>query len=89
MPSHQPLTAAERQRRYRERAREQMRVMRSDVPADLTAVLVENGWISEAEADDPDTLGAVLVDLVDCWARNTLRPPQSECQSVTPLRSKS
>ncbi len=71
-----PTPTAERQRRCRERKRQGMRRMGGDVPADVVRALVINGWVSGAEADDPQKLGAALVDLADCWMRETLEPPK-------------
>ncbi len=72
-----PTPAAERQRHYRERLRQAARCMRGDVSADVVRALVINGWVSRDEADDPQKLGAALVDLADCWMRETLEPPKS------------
>ena len=51
--------------------------MRGDVPADVVRALVISGWVSRDEADDPQKLGAALVDLADCWMRETLESPKS------------
>jgi len=51
--------------------------MRGDVPADVVRALVENRWLDLGEAEDPEKLGAALVDLADCWMRETLEPPKS------------
>ncbi len=72
-----PLSDAERQRRRRERKRQGVRCMGGDVPADVVRALVINDWVSRDEADDPQKLGAALVDLADCWMRETLKPPKS------------
>ena len=72
-----PSSAAERQRHYRERQRQAARCMRGDVPADVVRALVINGWVSRDETDNPQKLGAALVDLADCWMRGTLNPPES------------
>ena len=77
MTRHTPTPAAERQRHYRERQRQAARCMRGDVPADVVRALVINGWMSQDEADDPQKLGAALVDLADCWMCGTLEPPKS------------
>ena len=75
MPDASP--AAERQRRCRERQRQGARYMGGDVPPDVVRALVENGWLDAGEADDPRKLGAALVDLADCWMRETLESPKS------------
>ena len=72
-----PTPAAERQRRRRERQRQGARCMGADVPPDVVCALVENGWLGPGEADDSRKLGAALVDLADCWMRETLEPPKS------------
>ena len=72
-----PLSDAERQRHYRERQRQAARWVRGDVPADVVHALVTNDWVSRDEADDPQKLGAALIDLADCWMRKTLEPPKS------------
>ncbi len=72
-----PTPAAERQRRYRKRLRQATRCMRGDVPADVMRALVNNGWLGLSEVDDPQKLGAALVDLADCWMRETLETPKS------------
>ncbi len=72
-----PTPAAERQRHYRDRLRQAARCMRGDVPADVVRALVKNGWLDAVEAGDPQKLGAALVDLADCWMRETLEPPKS------------
>ena len=71
-----PLTDAERQRQFRERRREGVRCMRGDVPVDIVRALVRNDWLASDEADDPRQLGAVLIDLVDCWMTGTLKLPK-------------
>ncbi len=75
-PNAAPTPAAERQRRCRERQRQGMRYMGSDVPADVVRALVKNDWLEAGEADDSRKLGAALVDLADCWMRETLSPPK-------------
>ena len=76
MPDGAPTSAAERQRRFRERRREGLRRMAGDVPADLVRALVENGWLGPDEANEPRKIGAALLDLADCWMRGTLEPPE-------------
>ncbi len=71
-----PSPAAERQRRYRRRQRQGVHCMSGDVPADVVRALVKNGWLGLGEGDDPRKLGAALVDLADCWMRETLKPPK-------------
>ena len=71
-----PTAAAERQRHYRDRKSQKMRCMRGDVPADVLRALVENRWLDLGEANDPQKLGAALVDLADCWMHGTLTLPK-------------
>ncbi len=77
MPDASPTAAAKRQRHNRERLRQAARCMRGDVPADVVRALVKNGWLDAGEADDSRKLGAALIDLADCWMRETLEPPKS------------
>ena len=76
MPDGAPSVDAIRQRRCRKRRDKGVRYMAGDVPADLVRALVENGWIGVEEAADSCKLGAVLLDLADCWMRGTLEPPE-------------
>ncbi len=77
MTSHVPIPDGERQRQCRERKRQGVRCMGGDVPPDVVRALVKNGWLGVGEADDSRKLGAALVDLADCWMRETLEPPKS------------
>ncbi len=54
-------SAAERQRRHRERRRQGMRYMNSDVPDWLVEELVNRGLLREAQATDPRAIGKALV----------------------------
>ncbi len=56
-----PPTAADRQRRYRQRRKFGLMVAAAEVPADVVAGLAERG-----------RLGDVLVDVADCLVRGTL-----------------
>ena len=76
MPEPSPSGATLRKHRSRRRHREGIRYMAGDVPADLVRALVENGWLGVEEATDSRKLGAVLIDLADCWARGTLESPE-------------
>ncbi len=67
-----PPTAADRQRRYRQRRKFGLMVAAAEVPADVVAGLAERGWLDVAEAEDPRRLGDVLVDVDDCLVRGTL-----------------
>ena len=70
-------TVAARQRRRRLRQRQGVRCISGEVLADLVGALVENDWLDLDDANDPEKLGAALVDLADCWMRETLEPPKS------------
>ncbi len=63
-----------RRRRSYHRKRYGDKFMQGDVPADVVEALVKNGWLSLDEAEDPQKLASVLVDLADCWMRGTLEP---------------
>lgn len=67
-----PTAAAERQRRYRRRRKLCARLATAEVPADVVAGLAERGWLDGSEAEDPQRLGDVLVDVADCFIRGTL-----------------
>ena len=68
----QPITGAERQRRYRARKRHGVRLAQTDVDPDIVAGLVERGLISPEEAAEPRRLGDALADIADCLIRGTL-----------------
>ena len=69
-----PLTPAERQREYRRRQREGVRIVRNELMPYMIAALIKSGWLSMAEARDGTALEAAVFDLIDCWARRTLEP---------------
>ena len=77
MPDASPSPVAERPRRRRLRQRQGVRCISGEVLADLVGALIENDWLDLDEANDPEKLGAALVDLGDCWLRGTLKPPKS------------
>ena len=77
MPDASPSPVAERQRRRRLRQRQGVRCISGEVLADLVGALIKNDWLDLDEANDPEKLGAALVDLGDCWLRGTLKPPKS------------
>lgn len=51
-----PTSAAERQRRYRQRQRDGVQVVPVEVDHALVQKLIDSGWVSEAEAVDPERL---------------------------------
>ena len=76
MPNAAPTPAAERQRVYRARKRNGARFMRGDLSSEAVDALIAGGWIGAGEAGDPAKLAEAVADLIDCWARGTLRPPR-------------
>ena len=76
MPDAAPTLAAERQRVYRARKRNGARFMRGDLSSEAVDALIAGGWIGVGEVGDPAKLAEAVADLIDCWARGTLRPPR-------------
>lgn len=77
--------AAERQRVYRARKRAGAKLMRSDLPGEVVEALIAEGWVGSDEVSDPVRLGKAVADLIDCWARGTLKMRLSpDCHAVTP-----
>ena len=90
-----PTANAERQRRSRERKREGLRRFVGFLPPELLDTLITNHWTDHREASNPEELGAVLINLADCWSRGVLSPVVREktvsrvtkdacCGSMTP-----
>ena len=90
-----PTANAERQRRSRERKREGLRRFVGFLPPELLDTLITNHWTDHREASNPEELGAVLINLADCWSRGVLSPAVREtavsrvtedacCSSMTP-----
>ncbi len=75
MPDAAPTSAAERQRVYRARKRNGARFIRGDLSSEAVDALIAGGWVGASEAGDPTKLAEAVADLIDCWARGTLRPP--------------
>ncbi len=69
-----PKPDALRQRRRRDHRRAGSCWMRGWVETETLQALIANGWVSQKEASDPDRLGEVLADVVNCWARGHLKP---------------
>ena len=76
MPDAAPTPGAERQRVYRARKRNGARFMRGDLSSEAVDALIAGGWIGAGEAGDPAKLAEAVADLIDCWARGTLRSPR-------------
>ena len=73
-PRKPPSPAAKRQREYRRRQREGVRIVRNELMPYMIAALIKAGWLSKAEARDDAAREAAVFDLIDCWARRTLEP---------------
>ena len=69
-----PAPKARRQREYRRRQREGVRLVRLGVRPGVLDALVEHGWLGKADTHDAKTIGDAIDDLLDCWARGTLAP---------------
>jgi hypothetical protein len=64
-------TAAERQRRHRERSRDGVRVVQNlELTQQQIDALVSEGWIAPGATND---LGAAIADLLECWTEGRLR----------------
>ena len=59
--STRPLTAAERQRRFRYRRKHNLLMARVEVPAPLAEALIDVGLLCEEDSHDPRALGDALV----------------------------
>ncbi len=67
-------SAAERQRRHRERRRAGVAVYQVEVTQEAKTRMIQRGWLYEAEARYRKCVQAALGDLIDCFARSTLDP---------------
>ena len=56
-------SAAERQRRRRDRKRRGLLLARAEVPDQIVEALVDQGVLQEAQATDPYAIGEALVDV--------------------------
>jgi hypothetical protein len=65
---------ARRQREYRARRRQGVRVVSVEVRADVRETLVAEGWLAPEDTADPQMVADAISDLADCWARGTLAP---------------
>ncbi len=68
------LSAAQRQRIFRERKRAGKRVLAIEVETEFVDQLVEWGWIGADQVKDPSALGGMIQDIVECKARGMFRP---------------
>ncbi len=67
-------SAAERQRRHRERKWRGVAVYQVELRQEAKTRLIERDWLNEAEAQDRKSVTAALEDLLDCYGRGTLDP---------------
>ena len=51
-----------------------MRLVRHKLRPYVIDALIKGGWLSKTEARDGEALEAAVSDLIDCWARRTLKP---------------
>ena len=64
-----PTSAAARQRQYRRRLRENLLVASAELPHSLAESLIAYGFLSKADATDPNRRGAALVAVARRWLR--------------------
>lgn len=64
MTARRDRTAAERQRRRRERMRWGLRVVSVEVPDEIVDGLIERGFLAYDKEDDKEAIGAALVRFV-------------------------
>ena len=62
-----PLTAAERQRRYRARSREGLTPARAEVPVPVVDGLIDTGLLAVWGENDPHAVGEALVLASQNW----------------------
>lgn len=72
------MTPAQRKKLQRERKDAGVLIGDSvEVFPDAQRRLVESGLATQEELQNPQSLGRVISDLVDCWDRGTLSPKMS------------
>ena len=59
-PSNRRQAASSRQRRYRRRLRAGLMPVRTDIDAAVVSMLVDIGWLAEADSGDREKIGAAL-----------------------------
>ena len=69
-----PSPKARRQREYRQRQRDGVSVVRVEAGPVVKKALAQEKWLGKAETGDLGTLADAIYDLLDCWARRTLKP---------------
>ena len=67
-PSTPAELAAIRMRKYRRRRRQGLLAVRAEIRTEVVTALVEQGWISREEVEDPVAVGNALAELVNDWA---------------------
>ncbi len=67
-------SAAERQRKFRERKRAGKRVLAIEVENEFVDRLVSWGWIRTDEIKNPTILGDVIADILESKKRGVFRP---------------
>ena len=85
MTAHDTGGGAKRQRVYRARKRTGARFMHGDLSGEVVDALIAEGWVGPREVGDPVRLGKAVADLIDCWARGTLKMRLSPARyDITP-----
>ena len=67
------LSAAQRQRKFRERKRAGKRVLAIEVETEFVDQLIEWGWIKADQIKNPSILGDVIADALECKKRGVFR----------------
>jgi hypothetical protein len=67
-----PVSAAERQRRRRDRERSGAILVRLNVSSAVQQALIEEQWSDPAATGDPHQLASEIADFLDCWAEGRL-----------------
>ncbi len=73
-PTKGPKSPAERMRARYWRAKAKKRSLRTNYTERYLAGLVNDGWITADDLDDPDKLAAVIEDRDDCQKRGVFQP---------------
>ncbi len=76
MSAATPSATTLRKRRNRDSRERGYRFMDGWVPPETIDAMIESGWTNREEVDNREAFGAVVIDMLDCWARGTLTPPK-------------